>query len=78
MKRYGLTAEAYEAMLAAQGGVCAICGGVDAKGRRLSVDHDHESGVVRALLCGGCNVALGFMRDDPTLLRAAADYLERF
>lgn len=78
LKRYGLTHEAYESMLLAQGGVCAICGGMSPGGRRLAVDHDHVTGVVRALLCGTCNTGLGSYKDDPALLRAAAVYLERF
>lgn len=43
---------------------------------RLVVDHCHDSGKVRGLLCSGCNRALGYFRDSPTALRAAADYLE--
>ena len=40
------------------------------------IDHNHETGKVRALLCGPCNVALGGFRESPTLLRAAAEYIE--
>ena len=68
-------------MLSGQGGLCAICGqppkpdGVRAAGR-LHVDHDHVTGAVRALLCNECNRALGYLRDDPNLMRAAAEYVE--
>lgn len=84
-KAYGITLDEYETMLAAQGGGCAICGGINASGRNLYVDHDHAccSGgascgkCVRALLCDPCNRSIGLMRDDPARLRAAAAYLER-
>lgn len=79
---YGLTIEVYEAMLLEQGGVCAICkvGAVEfhRSGRiiPLTVDHSHENGRLRGLLCGSCNRGLGDFRDRPDLLKAAAAYLE--
>ena len=80
--RYGLEAEIYYAMLVAQAGVCVLCGSpprgdASGAGSRLHVDHDHETGKVRALLCNGCNRGLGYLNDDPALLRAAADYIEQ-
>lgn len=81
-RRYGLTLEQYQEMLARQGGRCAICGsppdptGVKAASR-LHVDHDHVTGANRELLCGRCNQGVGFFRDDPAILRAAAEYIER-
>ena len=72
-KRYGITAEDADAMLTAQGGLCAICGVAAAE----HVDHDHETGGVRELLCFNCNGGLGQFKDDPEVLRAAADYVER-
>lgn len=75
---YGLTVDQYEAMVIAQGGVCAICGGLQTHGRQhLDVDHCHETGLIRGLLCSHCNRALGFLFDDPARLRAAIEYLER-
>ena len=74
---YGLSLEAYQELLAQQGGVCAICGSPPGK-RALAVDHDHVTGEVRALLCTRCNVGIGGFRDDPQLLVAAIAYLERF
>lgn len=54
--------------------VCAICGSTE---KRFHVDHSHQTGVVRGLLCGPCNHTLGLMQDEPARLRAAAAYLER-
>jgi hypothetical protein len=63
-KRYGITGEEYWALYAYQGGVCAICGWATGKSRRLTVDHDHKTGLVRGLLCRPCNTYLGVIRDD--------------
>ena len=71
-RRYGISAEDADAMLAAQSGVCAICRAAPAR----HVDHDHATGAVRALLCFNCNGGLGQFRDDPSLLHLAAFYLE--
>lgn len=79
--RYGLTPASYNEMLAAQGGGCAVCGTPDVGGRwdstAFHVDHDHATGVVRGLLCLGCNRGLGYFNDNPEKLRLAALYLER-
>lgn len=72
---YGLGPGEYEALFAAQGGVCAICG--QARAYRLNVDHCHKSGLVRGLLCRLCNGRLlTAARDKPEVLRSAADYLD--
>lgn len=74
--KYGITHEAYDEMLAAQGGGCALCSHVPSGNeRRLAVDHCHVTKRVRGLLCGRCNRALGLLRDDPALCCAAAEYL---
>ena len=75
LAKYGLTLESYDAMLAEQGGACKICGGKPSD-RRLMVDHDHETGLVRGLLCNNCNRSAGLVHDRPELLRALADYIE--
>lgn len=84
MKKFGLTASQYKALLAAQHNRCAICGTLTPKTRgRFSVDHCHKAeaeGVmkVRGLLCGKCNLGLGAFDDSPTILLAAIHYLERY
>lgn len=76
---YGLSQERFEAMLAEQDGRCAICRSPDwpGKGNFPNVDHNGETGKVRALLCGNCNKGIGLLGHDPARLRAAAEYLER-
>ena len=65
---------AYEQILAEQSGVCAICA-KPPNGSRLCVDHNHETGQVRGLLCYQCNTGLGSFRDDKGLLKSALAYL---
>jgi hypothetical protein len=82
LRRYGITPERFDEMSAEQGGTCALCGGTPRPdgvkaASRLHVDHDHETGAVRRLLCNGCNRGLGYLQDSPELLRMAADYVER-
>ena len=73
-EKYGITPEEYLEMVAAQDGRCKICQNAD----KLVVDHCHKTGRVRGLLCHGCNVALGFLRDDPERAVRAGSYLSRF
>lgn len=79
LKRYGISVEQYDALLAKQNGGCAICGAKE-PGRKaakyFSVDHEHDSGKVRGLLCHSCNLAIGHLKDRPELCRNAAQYLE--
>lgn len=72
--RYGMTLADYDAMLAEQDGVCAIC--KTKPEPTLNVDHSHETNVVRGLLCRNCNMGLGSFRDNPGFLRTAATFLE--
>lgn len=76
-KTYGISVLEYERMLVAQDGVCAICGGVNKDGRKLFVDHEHATGVVRGLPCNMCNRGVGLFADDPGRLEAAIAYLKR-
>ncbi len=71
-KKYGISVAEYDTMAASQEGVCMIC---KRKPRRLYVDHDHNTGVVRGLLCNPCNQAIGMMHDNPNTLIAAAKYV---
>ena len=81
-KKYGITIEHYESLLRKQGGACSVCKKPETATartgvvRRLNVDHCHDTGKVRGLLCVACNVAIGMACDDPKRLRALADYLE--
>jgi hypothetical protein len=82
-KNYGLTVAEYEQMFDRQNGVCAICGEPPAQEgwktvTRLHVDHDHNTGQVRSLLCNNCNRALGYFQDNRELLRRATEYLDRW
>jgi len=62
-------------MYADQFGRCAICGGVNDIDRRLSVDHNHDTGEVRGLLCNRCNRAIGLLGDSIDILESAISYL---
>lgn len=71
--KYDLTIEEFDAMREAQGFACAICR--ELFDRTPHVDHDHETGAVRGLLCSSCNTGLGHFKDDPVRIAAAAVYL---
>jgi len=73
IRKYGITAAEYDALKADQNGRCAICPETE----RLVVDHDHDTGRVRGLLCGACNKMLGFARDCPSNLLEGAKYLQK-
>ncbi len=79
---YGLSRKKYMALYEAQNGKCAVCGQIETKiikGRliKLAVDHCHDSGAIRGLLCSKCNQGLGHLDDSPERLRRAIAYLER-
>ncbi len=75
----GITPKAYDALFKAQGSKCAICESTDpgSKGG-WNLDHCHQSNTIRFILCAHCNRGLGAFRDDPMLMRKAADVLEAF
>ena len=74
-RKWGISQEEFDALCAKQNGKCTLCGELPGK-LGLVVDHDHKTGKARGLLCNRCNSGLGFLRDDPTLLRNAANYIE--
>ena len=75
MRTYGITKEAYDTMMTLQNGVCAICEGRYDDKKKLAIDHCHDTGTIRGLLCNKCNRGLGMFEDDPTLLNKAVEYL---
>lgn len=85
--KYGFTPEFYNEILKAQGGCCRICkttnpcgeGNINTKRTfSFAVDHDHETGQIRGLLCNTCNRGLGFFKDSVNLLKNAVSYLEAY
>ncbi len=79
-KLYGISTEDYARMVEEQGGLCAICAQPPVGGRGyklLHVDHDHATGKIRQLLCGRCNTMIGQAKENPAILLAAAEYLQK-
>ena len=72
LKRYGITITDFNSMIIKQSGLCAVC---DEQLIKPCLDHDHETGAVRALLCNNCNIAIGHLKDDPQRCISAAWYL---
>lgn len=77
-KKYGLTLEQYEDLMATS--KCEICGKEETRKSRksLSIDHCHKTLRVRGVLCSRCNLGIGYLQDDPELLENAASYLRKF
>ena len=76
-RQFGITHDEFLALLTAQESGCAICGNGNDGPRQLSIDHDHETGQIRGLLCDRCNPMLGYARDSIPVLLAAIEYLKR-
>lgn len=76
-REHGLPDGGYVELLAGQGGVCAVCQHPEEEFGVLSVDHDHETGQVRGLLCQPCNLALGLLQERPEVIDAASAYVSR-
>ena len=78
--RYGMTLEEYRERYKSQNGLCCICGNDGSKGRgiilKLYVDHNHDTGMVRGLLCNACNSVIGLIKEDLLILENIRKYLE--
>lgn len=73
--KYGIETAEWDRLFEGQGRACAICRREEFGVKKPAVDHCHRTGVIRGLLCGPCNRALGYMRDDPEILQRAIAYL---
>jgi len=69
---YGISSAEVDALLTSQGGVCAICA---RSPEPPHVDHDHQTGAIRGILCNSCNLAIGMLQDSPDIVQAALTYL---
>lgn len=80
VKNYGITHEQYEEMLERQSHKCAICEsaehGLRKEAKHWPIDHCHKTNLVRGVLCTNCNQALGYFKDDITILENAINYLD--
>jgi len=82
LKKYGITEEDFKGMWEEQQGCCKICrtelllGGTQSDSNQCVIDHHHETGQVRGLLCRTCNLGIGYFNDNADMLRAAAEFLE--
>ena len=77
--RYGITLTDWNEMFESQQGCCAICGKHQSEvKKRFHTDHNHETGEVRALLCHGCNTAIGLLEENETTIINALEYLRSF
>lgn len=76
---FGITVEELQGLIARQGGdVCAICGKPCSSGKALALDHDHETGQFRGLLCANCNRAIGQLQDSVEIVESALAYLKKW
>lgn len=73
---YGITSEDYTRILVEQKGLCAICNSICNTGKQLCVDHNHETGKVRGLLCRSCNSAIGLLKENTGTLLSAIKYIK--
>ena len=87
LKRYGLTLDTFDELLASQDGKCAVCRTPEPGGQGWHVDHDHTccrrskcscGKCVRGILCTRCNIGIGNFKDDPAIIQAAHDYITAY
>lgn len=77
MKVYGITVDQYNTLFLKQEGKCLICGKHQRELKMtLRIDHDHNTGKIRGLLCHGCNTAIGLLNEDIDIFKRAIQYLE--
>jgi hypothetical protein len=81
-RKFGISQAEYSDLYESQNGVCAICRNPETATRNgvvraLAVDHCHSSGRIRGLLCSNCNTGIGKLKDDPNVIRRAAEYLDK-
>jgi hypothetical protein len=74
-KNYKITLEVYDNILESQGGGCAICG-MKPKERRLHIDPNHSTNLIRGILCGKCNKAIGLLNENLNLFDRAKEYIK--
>ena len=75
--RFGITIDEYDKLVDYVDGKCQICGAIcSINNHRLCIDHSHETGKIRGILCKSCNSGLGNFRDDPILLINAVKYIQ--
>lgn len=80
MRKYGLKVEDYDAMLKQQNGGCAVCGSSSSglsDTRALAIDHNHQTGKIRGVLCHPCNRALGLLREDEKIIMSLLKYKQK-
>ena len=76
-REYNITVEEYEALQKQQDNKCGICNKPFAGKRRHSIDHLHKTKIIRGLLCGKCNSALGLFKDHPKILLKAINWVKK-
>lgn len=74
-RKFGITQQQYDAILADQDGLCAICHLACVTGRKLAVDHCHSTGKIRGLLCHNCNIGIGKLKEELSILDRAKTYI---
>jgi hypothetical protein len=77
-KKYGLTIEQFEQMKTAQQNRCAICGNIFKNSLDTNIDHDHETGKTRQLLCSKCNFALGMLDENYEKTIKLSNYIRKW
>lgn len=76
-RKYGISTQQFDALLAHQDGRCAVCSSRHTKSSPLHCDHDHTTGEVRGLLCGPCNRSAGLLGEDPERIARLAAYVRK-